>query len=171
VSEQPSRFWAFSLAVYGDAGVQAECLALQDRHGIDVNLLLFCAYVGAVGGAVLPVPALREAEDLVKAWHRDIVRNLRESRRRLKPFAAAASAIADAAAELRGAVKAAELAAERLEQLMLEEWSGARLGAWPRAEPSVAVAANIGALLAVADGAPQPSRLIAAAIAVAPGPA
>src|SRR6202000_1576818 len=48
-----SRFWTFSLAVYADPAVQRECLALQDDHGVDVNLLLFCAFVGAVHGVAL----------------------------------------------------------------------------------------------------------------------
>lgn len=41
-----NRFWRFSLAVYAAPGVADECLALQERCGIDVNILLFCAWVG-----------------------------------------------------------------------------------------------------------------------------
>jgi len=36
------RFWAFSLALYGKPGVAPALLGLQDRLGVDVNLLLFC---------------------------------------------------------------------------------------------------------------------------------
>ena len=43
----PTPFWDFSLAVYGRPGVAPACLALQQRHGADVNLLLFCAWFGA----------------------------------------------------------------------------------------------------------------------------
>jgi len=35
-------FWDFSLAVWGREAVKPACLALQARHGIDVNILLFC---------------------------------------------------------------------------------------------------------------------------------
>jgi uncharacterized protein (TIGR02444 family) len=169
VSEQKSRFWRFSLSVYADAGVQAECLDLQDRFGIDVNLLLFCAYVGAGHGALLPQPVLQEAAGLIADWHNTIVRSLRTARRALKQFAADRPA----AAELRGGVKAAELEAERLEQLMLEAWSGPRIAGWPRAEPEAAVAANIRTLFAAGNGAARqagpPRQLIAAALAAAPG--
>jgi len=167
VSEPGSRFWSFSLAVYSGSGVQAECLDLQDRYGIDVNLLLFCAYIGAAYGAVLPDTALHEARDLVDAWHQEIVRKLRDARRALKP-AAAASHIGASAAELRSTVKAAELEAERIEQTMLEEWSAERLKAWPRAEPETAVAANIQNLFALNGDAARPSEmpthLVAAAL-------
>ncbi len=40
-------FWDFSLAIYRQPGVPEECLALQERLGADVNLLLLCAYLGA----------------------------------------------------------------------------------------------------------------------------
>ncbi len=39
-------FRCFSLAVYEQAEVAQECLQLQQAIGIDVNLLLFCAWVG-----------------------------------------------------------------------------------------------------------------------------
>ena len=35
-------FWNYSLALYARAEVAKTCLALQDRLGLDVNLLLFC---------------------------------------------------------------------------------------------------------------------------------
>ena len=49
-----SPFWLFSRSIYGTPGVQRECLELQDSFGIDINLLLFCAFVGAVHGALWP---------------------------------------------------------------------------------------------------------------------
>lgn len=174
MSGKSSRFWSFSLEVYGDPAVQAECLDLQDRYGIDVNLLLFCAYVGAVDAAAMPESAAQEAGHLVADWHGDVVKNLRAARRALKPFAADPSPHqAAAAAALRGTVKAAELEAERLEQSMLEQWRETRVGTWPRAAPEAAVAANVRLLLATAAtaaAAPQPllpARLIAAALAAA----
>jgi uncharacterized protein (TIGR02444 family) len=172
VNEDPSPFWTFSLNVYGDAEVQKECLDLQDRHGIDVNLLLFCAYLGAVYGAVLSEHEARQALALTAAWNEDVVGNLRVVRRALKPFAAEASAIGAAAAALRAAIKTAELEAERIEQAMLETWGGARRSGWPRSQPAQAVAANVRILLAISvvSGRPPalPERLIAAALAAAP---
>jgi len=36
-SASPSSFWTFSLSVYGQPGVPAACLTLQDEGGADVN--------------------------------------------------------------------------------------------------------------------------------------
>lgn len=171
MSEPSSRFWSFSLAVYSDASVQAECLDLQDRHGIDVNLLLFCAYVGAVGGAIVPDTELRDAARLVDEWHKHIVQSLRRARRALKPFATDPSAVVASAAVLRADVKAAELESERIEQTILEEWSTRRIAGWLRAQPAAAIAANIRNLFAIhrgsADAPEMPDHLIAAALAAA----
>jgi len=171
VVEDHSRFWSFSLTVYSNPDVRKECLELQDRHNIDVNLLLFCAFAGAVHGAVLPETSLREAADLVGGWHNDVVTNLREARRALKPFTTGSLSAASVAAALRNSVKAMELEAERLEQRMLEAWSQSRLGTWPRMQGTEAAAANICALFALGAGsaaAPElPRHLVVAAIAAA----
>ncbi len=39
-----SQFWGFSLAVYGADAVEPECLTMQDEFGLDVNLILLCAF-------------------------------------------------------------------------------------------------------------------------------
>lgn len=168
MTERPLPFWTFSLAVYGDSAVQQECLDLQDRCGIDVNLLLYCTFAGAVHGAVLSEQDLRQAAGIVAKWQQEVVRSLRAARRALKPFATASSPIAGAAAALRAGVKAAELEAERIEQTMLQSFGAERLDAWPRDEPAAAVEANMRTLFAICAGpAPQPAlpdRLVAAAI-------
>ena len=43
----------FAVATYGGDGVQAACLTLQDAHGLDVNVVLFAAWAGAVAGRAL----------------------------------------------------------------------------------------------------------------------
>jgi len=43
-------FWRFSLDAYGRPGVAAACLDLQDRHGCDVNLILYALWLGRAGG-------------------------------------------------------------------------------------------------------------------------
>ena len=155
MSERQPGFWAFSLLVYGNAGVQAECLDLQDGYGIDVNLLLLCAYVGAVHGAILSESELRQAASVVAEWHRSIVKRLRDARRALKPFAVDPSPIVSVAATLRTSVNASELEAERIEQMMLEGWATSRIASLPRARPTEAVTANIHALFAICDGSAQ----------------
>jgi uncharacterized protein (TIGR02444 family) len=171
VRERQPCFWAFSLSVYQDEDVQAECLDLQEHHGIDVNMLLFCAYLGAVHGAVLSDAEMRQAAELVADWHEHVVRGLRGARRALKAFATNPSPFVSTAEALRTGVKAMELEAERIEQTMLEQWSTARTAAGPRLEPSAAVAANIQTLFAARDRSfaqpGLPHHLVAAALVAA----
>jgi uncharacterized protein (TIGR02444 family) len=137
-------FWEFSLAVYGSDGVAAECLDLQERSNVDVNLLLFVAFVGAVEGARLEMQDIAAANSAVAGWHGEIVRALRRARRALKP------ASSDAGNPLRGEsttlgaqVKVAELAAEKIEQAMLWQWLRCQLAGRPRTDRDQALAANL----------------------------
>jgi uncharacterized protein (TIGR02444 family) len=147
VEQDRLRFWTFSLAVYGNAAVQRECLDLQDRCGINVNLLLFCAFVGAVHGAALAQSDVKQAEEIVHQWDGEIVSRLRAVRRALKSFSA--SGTSAGFNSLYNRVKAQELEAEQLEQRMLECWSAEHLSGWSKAAPSVAVEKNITALFAI----------------------
>ena len=171
MEEDTSPFWRFSLTVYGDPGVQTECLDLQDHCGIDVNLLLFCAFIGAVYGVVLPDRDMKAAAGLVCAWHQDVVGSLRRARRTLKPIATDASPNLSLAAKLRADVMASELEAERIEQMMLERWSKTRIEGWARRRPADAVADNIRTLLSTCGGSARqpelPRHLLAAALAAA----
>lgn len=118
MSERDGSFWAFSLEVYGRPGVAPACLALQDRHGLDVNLLLFCCWA-ARQSVALDRRTLAAAEAAVAGWRNQVVKPLRGLRRRLKRESEGFAA-ADVAA-LRERVLAVELEAERLEQVRLEE--------------------------------------------------
>jgi uncharacterized protein (TIGR02444 family) len=140
-------FWAFSLKVYGAPGVADECLALQERFGLDVNLLLFAAYMGAAEGGTLDRGDIAAAAGAVEAWHNETVRALRGVRRALKPPSLdARNPLRAQAGLLRTQVKAAELAAEQIEQAML--WQRrAQLAERGRGDPRAALAANIDAVL------------------------
>lgn len=161
-----SPFWNFSLAVYGVTAVQEECLELQDRFGLDVNLVLLCAYLGAVHGVTMPANDVASARDAVREWHAEIVTPLRSARRKLKTIVL--SDAHAAAAQLRTQVKAAELESERIEQIMLERWAEPRLSDWPRSKASGAIVANLSALLAAyavkCDPVVAAKHLIAAAL-------
>ena len=108
-------FWDFSLDVYGHAGVATACLALQDRHGADVNLMLFCLWAGSRGYAVTAAELTR-LMTVTRPWQQDVIAPLRAVRRHLKAVEAAPES---AAGQLRARIKAAELAAEEVEQQML----------------------------------------------------
>ncbi len=147
--------WTFSLQVYDAPGVAEECLRLQERLGLDVNLLLLAAYLGAAEGSMLDAADMAAATNAVTAWHAEAVRGLRSLRRALKPASLDESNPLHAATgALRAQVKAAELEAERIEQAMLWRWSQAHLTAHARGEPRAALAANLAALL-VHYGAPS----------------
>ena len=69
-------FWTFSLAVYAEPGVQAECLDLQDQDGIDVNMLLFCAWLGACRHVLLTAADLERAAERVTRGFRRVARDI-----------------------------------------------------------------------------------------------
>ncbi len=165
--ELETPFWAFSLAVYAADGVAGECLGLQERLGLDVNLLLFAAYSGAVEGVRLEPQDVASAHDAVAEWHAEIVRPMRTARRALKaPSANTADPLQPASATLRTQVKRVELEAEQIEQAMLWQWSRTHLQ--DLAHDGGALAANLRHVLALYDDADAPSpRLIEAAIAYA----
>jgi uncharacterized protein (TIGR02444 family) len=114
-SENP--FWEFSLTVYRRPGVADACLGLQDRRGLDVNLLLLCCWAGSQG-RILDVAEVARLVASVDEWQHSVIRPLREVRRRLKAVAGAERGPLGA---LRNKVKDCELAAERIEQVMLHD--------------------------------------------------
>jgi uncharacterized protein (TIGR02444 family) len=113
-------FWNFSLTVYDRPGVAEACLRLQDRHGLDVNLLLVCCWAGAQGRGLDSAGIARLAA-AVTDWHHAVVQPLRGVRRWLKTQAAAPAGLAGA---LRTAIKGKELEAERIEQQLLYDALG-----------------------------------------------
>jgi uncharacterized protein (TIGR02444 family) len=135
-----ASFWDFSLKVYGGEGVETECLALQDQFGVDVNLLLLCAFAGAQG-ATLTEHEVASARKTVEPWQRNIVSSLRTARRAMKPVAR------HDAQELRTRLKEIELESERIEQTMLQEWIDARRVKWQSGDRRAAVLANLQTLL------------------------
>ncbi len=112
-----SEFWDYSIELYADEGVAGACLGLQQRHAVDVNLVLFCLWAGASGRDALGAARLERAMAAVAVWHEEVVRHLRKLRRRLK--GGLNPAPGDLAQALRHAVAAIEIDAEHVEQLML----------------------------------------------------
>jgi uncharacterized protein (TIGR02444 family) len=115
VAPEKTPFWQFSGLVYGRPGVAEACVDLQDRHGLDVNLLLFCAWAGAQGRRLDrgDLGLLRGAS---RPWHDAVVAPLRSARRWLKRQTAVPE---DLGESFRDKVKSLELQAEMLEQLVL----------------------------------------------------
>jgi uncharacterized protein (TIGR02444 family) len=99
-----SDLWAFCLTLYARPGVAQACLALQDRHGADIPLLLAVLWHGLRGYGPAPLAKWRR---LSKAWQHDAVIPLRNLRRAMKGR--------DGWEEIREAIKRLELAAEKAE--------------------------------------------------------
>ncbi|MCC9186263.1 TIGR02444 family protein [Mycolicibacterium mageritense] len=126
----------FALRVHGADGVAQACVLLQDRFGLDVNLLLFAARVGTTGR--LTPATLAAATERVAQWHAEIVRPLRGVRRRLK--SGPSPAPSPATAELRDELKGLEIRAELIE---LDELDALVPAAEPGNDPVRAVAAAL----------------------------
>lgn len=153
VAGNPDRpypdLWPFALRIYGAPGVEAACLRLQDRAGLDVPMLLFCAWAGLIGPGRLGPAALRAALGRARDWG-TVTTALREARRALKRDELGAD---EARLDLRQAVAVAE---QRAERLVLEALEAAGQ-AVPRADPGgEAVAANFAAYRDAAGYAPSP---------------
>jgi uncharacterized protein (TIGR02444 family) len=116
VSPAAEAFWNFSVETYDREGVAAACLSLQDRRGLDVNILLLCCWSGRCG-VRLTEADLARALDAVRGWQRAVVSSLRTARRFAKTMDAgdAAGPVQD----LRARIGAIELESERIEQLLL----------------------------------------------------
>ncbi len=114
--------WSFAVETYGQDGVSADCLALQDGLNVNVPLLLWAAWAEATGH-VVDASAVAEADLLVAPWHNEVVLPLCALRQRLKQGPPPApSTTSDA---LREKIKATELGAEKIE---LETLAGLPLG-------------------------------------------
>src|SRR6266446_6977864 len=59
---QSADLWHFSCAFYAQPGVSEALLALQDRAGLDVNLILFALWRGACGQGCLSHAQVMAAE-------------------------------------------------------------------------------------------------------------
>ncbi len=118
-SEPSESFWNFSLAVYGRGGLATAAIALQDRLGADVNVLLLCCWAGHHGADLDLDLCMAQS----KLWQDTVVTPLRRARRTLKTRIEAADAGGDgeraALRALRQQIVAAEREAERLEQTAL----------------------------------------------------
>lgn len=109
-------FWRFSLVVYATPGVAAECLALQAALNVDVNVLLFCAWLGRTKQLALTETDFETIDAHVRRWHDAVVRPLRAVRQHMKAMPEIQH---DTVKDLRKAVAGDELRAEQIEQALL----------------------------------------------------
>ena len=158
-ASSPDPFWDYSLALYGRPRVEACCLRLQDRLGVDVNLLLLCCWLAARGHDAIGEDTVGEILARTAPWRDQVVLPLRTLRTRLKePHEKAPAGLTVA---LRESVLAAELDAEHIAQLIMsagfDEKAASRLSSEDGARRA---AINLARYLGVAGLAPGPGETV-----------
>lgn len=110
-------FWDYSLEVYGRDGVSPALITFQDRHGLDVNMLLLCLWSGQSGRGELDDADFEHALAVSASWNPEIVCALRAVRIRLRDeVARVPKALSEA---VRKKLLGVEIECERVEQLSM----------------------------------------------------
>lgn len=109
-----ARYWDYSLDAYAQAGVQTLCLQLQRDYRANVNLLLFAGFVGS-SGMKLVAENWSNFRLLLAPINRRYTQRIRRLRERAQQFASSHIP----ANECYQQLKALELRAERIEQLIV----------------------------------------------------
>lgn len=113
-------FWDFSVRTYSTDGVADACLDLQNNHGADVNMLLYCCWIAARLGQFDNV-LFGKASKFSMSWADNVVGPLRSARIWMKHRGCAADFVpTDACMRLREEIKSIELACEKMQQQTLE---------------------------------------------------
>jgi uncharacterized protein (TIGR02444 family) len=142
-------FWRFSLALYARPGVADALVALQDRAGRDVNLILFGLWLGVTQGRRLGAAERAAAGAAIAAVNQAAVAPLRRLRRQLKP-----AADSDLQA-LRRRIAGLEIAAERQVQHRLAAGFGGPPPDAPEGGRIAAAEANLALFLGDASSFPE----------------
>jgi uncharacterized protein (TIGR02444 family) len=146
--EESSAFWRFSLALYARPGVADALLALQNRAGLDVNLILFGLWVGARHGCEPGADGFA-ASAAVIAELNDAVRDIRALRRKLR------DATDGDIRHLRYGLLSLELAAERRVQRRLVASFAAGTLPHRQSERRAAASANLARCLGNESDSPE----------------
>ena len=116
-------FWDYSVQHYSKPGVASCCLALQDRYGLDVNLVLFCIWHGNNFGEFSQTQ-FDQLLNFSADWSANVVTPVRQARRWLKQRSGSLGIAQTAIEKYREKVKRLELEAERLQQKRLQALAG-----------------------------------------------
>ena len=113
-------FWDFSVRTYRTDGVPDACLSLQNDYGADVNMLLYCCWVGAYTGQCDAVLFAR-ASTFSTQWADHLVVPLRSARTWMKHTGCDTEPVpTDTCMQLRDEIKSVGFAAEKMQQQVLE---------------------------------------------------
>jgi len=138
------RFWDFSVRTYRSDGVPEACLSAQNDYGADVNMLLYCCWVGVHAGRFDPA-LFDRATRFSECWSDGVVGPLRSARTWMKHAGCNAENMPTAACmSLREDIKHVEFAAEKMQEEVLESFAEvSRTGKAPDARVLAAVVANL----------------------------
>jgi len=113
----PNDLWDYATRVYARGRAKDAFLTLQGRHGLDVNVMLFCCWVASSGRGTFRDGELESALRAVDAWRGNVIKALHGLKLHLKgDTAPAPRPLSD---DLRRVVVESELHAEHIEVLML----------------------------------------------------
>ena len=118
--ELDNELWRFVHSFYAVKGVSPACIVLQDKLGVDVDILLLAIFAQVRRGILLDRSDLGIVDNLVRDWRSEIIQTLRRARTRLK--AGPAPAPSSVTEDLRNRIKAAELETEQIELAVLADW-------------------------------------------------
>lgn len=113
-----SNFWNFSLTFYQLPEVEKNCLALQDEHQLNVNLILFCHWLAIEKKQALNKDQWHELISASLPWE-EIIKALRQSRRMITNSSIAWPT--DFKYETSKGVTNIELNTEHMQQLSIEQ--------------------------------------------------
>ena len=133
-------FWDFSLRLYAKPGVADACLFVQDRFGMNVNLILFCIWYADSGGGSLSAEDITTTLRRIADWEEHVIKPLREIRRksRHEPLG-----VPEFLLDIfRPRIDAVELEAEHVEQLILAEFVRGSESSAERAEDAASDAVS-----------------------------
>ena len=80
-----SPLWRFSNNIYRKEGVSEILLHVQDKFSIDVNMILFVAWLASINRS-LTAADIQDAQKLVSRWRVMVIVPVRNIRRSLKYF-------------------------------------------------------------------------------------
>ena len=116
-ADQINPFWEFSLDFYARDKVSSTCLILQDNFGADVNIILYCCWLGYIGTEEIEITELDEIVAGIEAWQHHVVKPLRQIRNDIKNNEFLH--LGHFSSDFLLSIKDCELESEKVEQLVL----------------------------------------------------
>ena len=113
-----TSFWDYSVDYYDRDGVSDSLLSLQNRHDLDINLILLALWTGAEMGILLEKEHFAILDAKAYEWRDNIIKPLRSSRQAIKSFTSMNIGLTD---DIYQKIKSAELDAEHVAQIFLSD--------------------------------------------------